>query len=145
LEKSLNRVPSDEEVAHGLGVSLARVKELRLIAREPVSLDMPVGTDGESVLGDLIEDQAIISAVEAVFAGDVRQGTANALSVLSEDEERVIRLRFGIGLEREHTLDEIAREFQVGRDRIQKIEAGALRRLRSGGPAQQLYPLLQVQ
>jgi RNA polymerase primary sigma factor len=145
LEKRLHRAPTDEEIAQWLEVSAARVKELRTIAREPISLDTPVGTDGESVLGDLIEDSAIVSAVDSVFAGNVRQGTAHALSNLSEDEEKVIRLRFGIGHEREHTLDEIARVLDVGKERIQKIEAGALRRLRSGGRVQQLYPLLQVQ
>lgn len=145
MEKELGRAPDDVEIARALGVPETKVKELRVLTRDPVSLDLPVGRDGESVLGDLIEDHGGLNATETVFARNVRQGTDSALRNLSEQEEKVIRLRYGIGHEREHTLDEIASHFNLSRESIRHIEAGAMRRLRSGQCAQRLEPLLQVQ
>ena len=96
-----------------------------------MSLEMPVGREGESVLGDLIEDRWVGSPVDAVIEGNVRDQTAGMLKTLSPREEKIIRLRFGIGCEREHTLGEVGQEFAVTRERIRQIEAKALRQLRS--------------
>jgi RNA polymerase primary sigma factor len=101
-----------------------------------------VGRDGESALGDLIEDRWIGSPADAVNESSVRDGTANILRTLSPKEEKVIRLRFGIGCGREHTLEEISEEFDVTRERIRQIEAKALRQLRSPDNARPLRALL---
>ena len=102
-----------------------------------MSLETPVGRDGESALGDLIEDRWVGSPVDAVIESNVRDETAGILKTLSPKEEKVIRMRFGIGCEREHTLEEIGQEFDVTRERIRQIEAKALRQLagpRTGPP-----------
>jgi RNA polymerase primary sigma factor len=145
LEMQLGRAPSDEEIAQRLGTTEQKVKELRMVMRDPVSLDIPVGRDGESVLGDLIEDQHMGSVLDRVFGDDVKEGTASVLKTLSPTEEQVIRMRFGIGHDREYTLAEIAREFNLSRERIRQIEAAALRRLRGVDSAQRLQPLLSIQ
>jgi RNA polymerase primary sigma factor len=145
LEKEMGRTPTDEEIAHAIGSTAAKVKELRTIARDPVSLDLPVGRDGESVLGDLIEDQSTGSLIVRLMETDVRSETAGVLKMLSPSEERVVRMRFGIGYEREHTLQEIAGECGLTRERIRQIEMKALDRLRSSNYAMRLRPLLAVQ
>jgi RNA polymerase primary sigma factor len=103
-----------------------------------------VGRDGESVLGDLIEDRWVGSPVTAVLEGNVHDETACVLQTLSPREEKVIRLRFGIGCEREHTLDEIGQEFDVTRERIRQIEAKALGHLRAPERARRLRALMAV-
>jgi len=121
---------------------VARVEELRSISRTPVSLKTPVGRSGESALEDLIEDPGSASQVDAVLASDVKKKTADVLGTLSPSEEKVLRLRFGIGYEREHTLQEIGREFEVTRERIRQIEAKALQALRDPARAHKLRQLL---
>jgi RNA polymerase primary sigma factor len=145
LEKQLGRAPTDDEIGQQLGMSGQKVKELRVIVQDPVSLDLPVGRDGESVLGDLIEDGKVGSVIDAVLEGDVRQLTADVLRGLPPAQERVVRMRFGIGCDREYTLEEIARLLNVSRERIRQIEAEALRRLRGAQTTKQLQPLLSVQ
>ena len=110
--------------------------------QEPVSLETPVGRDGESALGDLIEDRWVGSPVDAVIESNVRDETAGILKTLSPKEEKVIRMRFGIGCEREHTLEEIGQEFDVTRERIRQIEAKALRQLRALERAGRLLALM---
>ncbi|MGH9558320.1 MAG: sigma-70 family RNA polymerase sigma factor, partial [Bryobacteraceae bacterium] len=106
LEKELGRTPKNEEIAHRLETTTEKVQELRAISRDPVSLDIPVGRDGESVLGDLIEDRAAGSLMSPLMDHDLQDGAAGVLKTLSPGEEKVIRMRFGIGYEREHTLQE---------------------------------------
>lgn len=142
LEKELGRAPSNEEIGRRMDISVEKVQKLKTISRDPVSLETPVGRDGESALGDLIEDRWVGSPVEAVIEANVREETANILKTLSPKEEKVIRLRFGIGCEREHTLEEIGQEFDVTRERIRQIEAKALRQLRSPERARHLRALL---
>src|SRR5690348_15248192 len=108
LEKELGRVPKNEEIAERLETTVERVQELRSISRDPVSLDLPVGKDGESVLGDLIEGQSASSLMDPLMHHDLRDEAATALKMLTPSEERVIRMRFGVGCDREHTLQEIA-------------------------------------
>ena len=142
LGKELGRVPTNEEISRRLEVPLEKVQQLKIISRDPVSLETPVGRDGESSLGDLLEDRWIGSPADAVSESNVRDGTANILRTLSPKEEKVIRLRFGIGCGREHTLEEISEKFDVTRERIRQIEAKALRQLRSPDKARPLRALL---
>ncbi len=142
LEKELGRVPTNDEISRRMDISVEKVQKLKTISRDPVSLETPVGRDGESALGDLIEDRWVGSPVDAVIDSNVRDETANILKTLSPKEEKVIRLRFGIGCDREHTLEEIGQEFDVTRERIRQIEAKALRQLRSPERARHLRALL---
>jgi RNA polymerase primary sigma factor len=142
LEKELGRQPTNEEISRRMDIPVEKVQKLKTISRDPVSLETPVGRDGESALGDLIEDKWISSPVDSVIDSNVRDETANILKTLSPKEEKVIRMRFGIGCEREHTLEEIGQEFDVTRERIRQIEAKALRQLRSPERARHLRALL---
>jgi len=142
LEKELGRAPTNDEIGRRMDIPVEKVQKLKTISRDPVSLETPVGRDGESALGDLIEDRWIGSPVDTVIETNVRDETANILKTLSPKEEKVIRLRFGIGCEREHTLEEIGQEFDVTRERIRQIEAKALRQLRSPERARHLRALL---
>ena len=142
LEKELGRAPTNDEISRRMDIPVEKVQKLKTISRDPVSLETPVGRDGESALGDLIEDRWVGSPVDAVIESNVRDETANILKTLSPKEEKVIRLRFGIGCEREHTLEEIGQEFDVTRERIRQIEAKALRQLRSPERARHLRALL---
>jgi RNA polymerase primary sigma factor len=142
LEKELGRAPTNEEISRRMDIPVEKVQKLKTISRDPVSLETPVGRDGESALGDLIEDRWVNSPVESVIDSNVRDETANILKTLSPKEEKVIRLRFGIGCEREHTLEEIGQQFDVTRERIRQIEAKALRQLRSPERARHLRALL---
>jgi RNA polymerase primary sigma factor len=142
LEKELGRTPSNEEIGRRMDIPVEKVQKLKTISRDPVSLETPVGRDGESALGDLIEDRWVGSPVDAVIESNVRDETAGILKTLSPKEEKVIRMRFGIGCEREHTLEEIGQEFDVTRERIRQIEAKALRQLRSPERARHLRALL---
>ena len=142
LEKELGRAPTNEDISRRMDIPVEKVQKLKTISRDPVSLETPVGRDGESALGDLIEDRWVGSPVDAVIDTNVRDETANILKTLSPKEEKVIRLRFGIGCDREHTLEEIGQEFDVTRERIRQIEAKALRQLRSPERARHLRALL---
>ncbi len=142
LEKELGRAPTNEEISRRMDIPVEKVQKLKTISRDPVSLETPVGRDGESALGDLIEDRWVGSPVDAVIESNVRDETAGILKTLSPKEEKVIRMRFGIGCEREHTLEEIGQEFDVTRERIRQIEAKALRQLRAPERARRLRALM---
>ncbi|HLK21569.1 MAG TPA: sigma-70 family RNA polymerase sigma factor [Bryobacteraceae bacterium] len=141
LEKELNRTPTNEEIGQRLNTSAIKIEELRTISRDPVSLDLPIGKDGESALGDLLQDRTMSSLTDAVFAKNVRAETADVLKTLSPSEEKVVRMRFGIGFDREHTLEEIAQNFGLTRERIRQIESKALQHLRGPANARRLRPL----
>jgi RNA polymerase primary sigma factor len=145
LEKELGRAPRSEEIAQRLTITADKARELRTLARDPVSLDLPVGKDGESVLGDLLEGHTAETILDPLMARDVREETADVLRMLSPVEEQVIRMRFGIGHDRDHTLEEIAREVGLTRERIRQIEAKAFHKLRTSASASRLEPLLSVQ
>jgi len=142
LDKELGRRPTNEEIGRRMDISVEKVEKLKSISRYPVSLETPVGRDGESKLGDLIEDRWVGSPFNAVIESNVRDETADILKTLSPREEKVIRLRFGIGCKREHTLEEIGQEFDVTRERIRQIEAKALRQLRAPERARRLRALI---
>jgi len=142
LEKELGRTPTNDEIGRRMDIPVEKVQKLKTISRDPVSLETPVGRDGESALGDLIEDRWVGSPVDTVIESNVRDETAGILKTLSPKEEKVIRMRFGIGCEREHTLEEIGQEFDVTRERIRQIEAKALRQLRAPERARRLRALM---
>jgi RNA polymerase primary sigma factor len=145
LEKELGRNPKNEEIAHRLETSPDKVQQLRTIARDPVSLDLPVGSDGESVLGDLLVGRAAGSIIDPLMTHDVEDETAGVLRMLPPNEERVLRMRFGIGFDREYTLEEIGQSFGLTRERIRQIEAQALQKLRSCDNARRLHPMMLLQ
>jgi RNA polymerase primary sigma factor len=145
LEKELGRNPRNEEIAHRLETTADRVQHLRTIARDPVSLDLPVGSDGESVLGDLLVGRAAGSIIDPLMVHDVEDETAGVLRMLPPNEERVLRMRFGIGYDREYTLEEIGQSFGLTRERIRQIEAQALQKLRSFDTAKRLHPMMMLQ
>lgn len=143
LEKELGRMPNNEEIGERMEIGGEKVQKLKSISRDPVSLETPVGRDGESALGDLIEDKRSTSPVETVMVGNVQEETSEVLKTLSPKEEKVIQMRFGIGYDREHTLEEIGQEFSVTRERIRQIEAKALRFLRGPNRSSRLRSLLE--
>ncbi len=131
LESELQRPASDAELSDALDLPIEQVRELRSVMRDPVSLDLPVGRDGESTIGDVLTDTSEVSPAYRLAEQEKRAATASALASLSPTEEKILRLRFGIGCEREHTLQEIGREFRLTRERIRQIEARALELLRT--------------
>ena len=141
LEKELGRTPTNDEIGRRMDIPVEKVQKLKTISRDPVSLETPVGRDGESALGDLMWTAGSVS-VDSVIESNVRDETAGILKTLSPKEEKVIRMRFGIGCEREHTLEEIGQEFDVTRERIRQIEAKALRQLRAPERARRLRALM---
>jgi RNA polymerase primary sigma factor len=145
LEKELGRIPTNEEIASRMETTAQKVQELKAISRDPVSLDLAVGRHGESALRDLLEDRWIQPLSDTMFERDVREQTAGTLKTLDSNEEKVIRMRFGIGHDREHTLEEIARQFNLSRERVRQIEAQALRRLRNPESLRRLRPLMSMQ
>jgi RNA polymerase primary sigma factor len=145
LQVELGRTPKNEEIAQRMETTAERVQELRSISRDPVSLDLPVGRDGDSVLGDLLEGDSAGSLLSPLMNDDLCKGTERVLQMLSPNEEKVVRMRYGIGCEREHSLQEIADVFGLTRERIRQIEVKAFQKLRSADHAPRLLPLLAIQ
>jgi RNA polymerase primary sigma factor len=131
LSHKLGRTPATDEIAASVAMSAARVERALSIVREPVSLDAPVGEDGDATLGDLIEAPNAVNPQAVAEASALRQSLAEALSALSEREQRILRMRFGIGGSAEHTLAEVGEVFGLTRERIRQIEASALAKLRN--------------
>jgi RNA polymerase primary sigma factor len=123
------REPTPEELAGELGMSADKVRTVQRLAREPISLEAPIGEEDDGRLGDLIEDQNAVMPFDAAARSSLRDAATNVLSGLSPREERILRMRFGIGAENEHTLEEVGRTFNVTRERIRQIEAKALKKL----------------
>ncbi|MGP0071466.1 MAG: sigma-70 family RNA polymerase sigma factor [Bryobacteraceae bacterium] len=144
LEKELGRTPTNEEIGQRMATTTQKVQEFRAMLKDPVSLDLPVGRDGESALRDLIEDRWIRPVADTMLERDIREETASVLQTLGADEEKIIRMRFGIGYDREHKLDEIARQFNLSRERIRQIETRALQRLRNPESTHRLRPLIAM-
>jgi len=130
LVQELGREPLPEEIAEKMDLSLDKVRKILKIAKEPVSLEMPIGEDEDSHLGDFIEDKSVVQPFESVIYKDLCDNVRKALATLSPREEKVIRMRFGIGEKAEHTLEEVGQDFEVTRERVRQIEAKALRKLR---------------
>lgn len=142
MERELGRAPADDELAARMKTTGEKVGKLRIISREPVSLDTPIGMDEVSTLGELIADRGNTSPADSVLASEVRSETSAFLQTLVPREEQVLRLRFGLGCGREHTLEEIGAGLDVTRERVRQIELRALRKLRRPESARRLRSLL---
>ena len=130
LVQELGREPTPEEIAERMEMSVEKVKKVFKISKEPISLETPIGEEEDSSLGDFIEDKKIISPADAVTSITLSEQTRSVLSTLTPREEKVLRMRFGIGEKSDHTLEEVGQDFFVTRERIRQIEAKALRKLR---------------
>ncbi|MGE3759926.1 MAG: RNA polymerase sigma factor RpoD [Pseudobdellovibrionaceae bacterium] len=130
LVQELGREPMPEEIAEKMDMPVDKVRKVLKIAKEPISLETPVGEEEDSHLGDFIEDKKVINPAEAIVNLNLAEQTRRVLSTLTPREEKVLRMRFGIGEESDHTLEEVGQDFNVTRERIRQIEAKALRKLR---------------
>jgi RNA polymerase primary sigma factor len=126
----IGREPTPEELAEKLRMPLEKVRKVLKIAREPLSLETPIGDEENSHLGDFIEDKNAILPIDAAIQSNLRETTTRTLALLTAREERVLRMRFGIGINKDHTLEEVGQRFSVTRERIRQIEAKALRKLK---------------
>ncbi|WP_305808668.1 sigma-70 domain-containing protein, partial [Staphylococcus epidermidis] len=130
LVQQLGREATPEEIAEKMDMPVDKVRKVLKIAKEPISLETPIGEDEDSYLGDFIEDKNIINPAEAVININLSEQTRRVLATLTPREEKVLRMRFGIGEKSDHTLEEVGQDFFVTRERIRQIEAKALRKLR---------------
>jgi RNA polymerase primary sigma factor len=130
LVQEIGREPTPEEIAEKMELPVDKVRKVLKIAKEPISLETPIGEEEDSHLGDFIEDKAVTSPSEAVINQNLSEQTRRVLATLSPREEKVLRMRFGIGEKSDHTLEEVGQDFEVTRERIRQIEAKALRKLR---------------
>jgi RNA polymerase primary sigma factor len=144
LVQEVGREPAPEEIADKMEMPLDKVRKVLKIAKEPISLETPIGEEEDSHLGDFIEDKAIVSPQEAVINMNLSETTRKVLSSLSPREEKVLRMRFGIGEKYDHTLEEVGQDFDVTRERIRQIEAKALRKLRHPSRAKKLRSFLEA-
>ena len=126
----IGREPTPEELAEKLGMPLEKVRKVLKIAKEPLSLETPTGDEEDSHLGDFIEDKNAILPIDAAIQSNLRETTTRVLASLTPREERILRMRFGIGMNKDHTLEEVGQQFSVTRERIRQIEAKALRKLK---------------
>jgi len=124
------REPTPEELAEKLGMPVEKVRKVLQITKEPLSLETPIGDEEDSHLGDFIEDKNAILPIDAAIQSNLRETMARVLASLTPREERILRLRFGIGMTTDHTLEEVSQTFSVTRERIRQIEAKALRKLK---------------
>jgi RNA polymerase primary sigma factor len=140
----IGREPTPEELSERLGMPLDKVRKVMKISKEPVSLETPVGDEEDSQLGDFIEDKNAILPVDAAIQANLRETTTRVLATLTPREERVLRMRFGIGMNTDHTLEEVGKQFSVTRERIRQIEAKALRKLKHPSRSRQLRSFLDT-
>jgi RNA polymerase primary sigma factor len=143
LVQELGREPTSEEIAKRMDIPVAKVRKVLKIAQEPISLETPIGEEEDSHLGDFIEDRNIVSPAEAVINLNLKEQTEAVLRTLTPREEKVIKMRFGVGDGSEHTLEEVGQNFAVTRERIRQIEAKALRKLRHPSRSRKLKAFLE--
>jgi RNA polymerase primary sigma factor len=142
LVQELGREPTSEEIAKRMDIPVSKVRKVLKIAQEPISLETPIGEEEDSHLGDFIEDRQVVSPAEAVINLNLKEQTESVLKTLTPREERVIKMRFGVGDGSEHTLEEVGQNFAVTRERIRQIEAKALRKLRHPSRSRKLRAFL---
>ncbi|HKO69552.1 MAG TPA: RNA polymerase sigma factor RpoD, partial [Bradyrhizobium sp.] len=138
----IGREPTPEELAEKLGMPLEKVRKVLKIAKEPLSLETPVGDEEDSHLGDFIQDPNVVLPIDAAIQSNLRETTTRVLASLTPREERVLRMRFGIGMNTDHTLEEVGQQFSVTRERIRQIEAKALRKLKHPSRSRKLRSFL---
>jgi RNA polymerase primary sigma factor len=143
LVQELGREPTSEEIAQRMDIPVSKVRKVLKIAQEPISLETPIGEEEDSHLGDFIPDMNVVSPAEAVINLNLKEQTDSVLKTLTPREERVIKMRFGVGEGSEHTLEEVGQSFAVTRERIRQIEAKALRKLRHPSRSRRLKPFLE--
>ncbi len=143
LVQELGREPTSEEIAQRMDIPVSKVRKVLKIAQEPISLETPIGEEEDSHLGDFIPDMNVVSPSEAVINLNLKEQTDSVLKTLTPREERVIKMRFGVGEGSEHTLEEVGQSFAVTRERIRQIEAKALRKLRHPSRSRRLKPFLE--
>ncbi|MEC8546361.1 MAG: RNA polymerase sigma factor RpoD, partial [Pseudomonadota bacterium] len=136
------REPTPEELSEKLSMPLEKVRKVLKIAKEPISLETPIGDEEDSQLGDFIEDKNAILPIDAAIQSNLRDTTTRVLASLTPREERVLRMRFGIGMNTDHTLEEVGQQFSVTRERIRQIEAKALRKLKHPSRSRKLRSFL---
>ncbi|MGB6890659.1 MAG: RNA polymerase sigma factor RpoD [Xanthobacteraceae bacterium] len=142
MVNEIGREPTPEELAEKLHMPVERVRKTLKIAKEPISLETPIGDDGDAQLGDLVEDQGTILPIDAAIQSDLRETTTRVLASLTAREERILRMRFGLGMNSAHTLEEVGQKFSVTRERIRQIEAKALRKLKHPSRSKELRSFL---
>ena len=143
LVQELGREPSPEEIAEKMSLPVDKVRKVLKIAKEPISLETPIGEEENSHLGDFIEDKKVMSPIDSVVKKNLKDQTMKVLGTLAAREEKVLRKRFGIGLDSEHTLEEFGQDFAVTRERIRQIEAKALRKLRHPSRSKKLRSFIE--
>jgi RNA polymerase primary sigma factor len=143
LVQEYGREPTPEEIAEKMELPLDKVRKVLKIAKEPISLETPIGEEEDSHLGDFIEDKSVISPADAVINMNLSEQTRKVLKTLTPREEKVLRMRFGIGEKSDHTLEEVGQDFEVTRERIRQIEAKALRKLRHPSRSKQLKSFIE--
>jgi RNA polymerase primary sigma factor len=143
LVQEYGREPTPEEIAEKMELPLDKVRKVLKIAKEPISLETPIGEEEDSHLGDFIEDKSVVSPAEAVINMNLAEQTRRVLKTLTPREEKVLRMRFGIGEKSDHTLEEVGQDFEVTRERIRQIEAKALRKLRHPSRSKQLKSFIE--
>lgn len=144
LVQELGREPTPEEIAEKMEFPVDKVRKVLKIAKEPISLETPIGEEEDSHLGDFIEDKRVSSPVDSVINLNLSEQTRKALSTLTPREEKVLRMRFGIGEKADHTLEEVGQDFAVTRERIRQIEAKALRKLRHPSRRKELKSFIEI-
>src|SRR5947209_4886477 len=140
----IGREPTPEELAEKLAMPLEKVRKVLKIAKEPISLETPIGDEEDSHLGDFIEDKNAVLPLDAAIQANLRETTTRVLASLTAREERVLRMRFGIGMNTDHTLEEVGQQFSVTRERIRQIEAKALRKLKHPSRSRKLRSFLDT-
>ncbi len=143
MVQEMGREPTPEEISKRMDMSLDKVRKVLKIAKEPISLETPVGDEEDSHLGDFIEDKSMMSPSELAIMSNLRDTTGRVLKTLTDREENVLRMRFGIGMHTDHTLEEVGKQFHVTRERIRQIEAKALRKLRHPTRSRKLRSFLE--
>jgi len=138
----IGREPRPEELGKKLGMPTEKVRKVLQIVKEPLSLETPIGDEEDSHLGDLIEDKNAISPIDAMIQSNLRETTTRVLASLTPREERIVRMRFGLGMNSDHTLEEVGQQFSVTRERIRQIEAKAIRKLKHPNRARVLRSFL---
>src|SRR5713226_597109 len=138
----IGREPTPEELAEKLGMPLEKVRKVLKIAKEPISMETPIGEEGDSRLSDLVEDENAVTPLDSAIQANLREATTQVLACLTPREERILRMRFGIGMDSNHTLEEVGKQFSVTRERIRQIEAKTLRKLKHPSRSRELRSFL---